>query len=146
MEIRDATKDDISAMAELLHQLFAIEVDFTPNYARQCRGLELLLERPSAIVIVAEEDGAVVGMCTMQIIASTAMGMEVGLIEDVVIDVEYRGKGIGSALMREMEERAAQKHLGRLQLLADKNNGPAQCFYRQQGWQHTSLNGWMKLL
>ncbi len=146
MEIRSATKADIPAMAELLHQLFAIEKDFTPDYEKQAQGLELLIERPSAMVFVAEADREVVGMCTTQVIISTSMGMEVGIVEDVIIDVEHRGTGLGSALMRTVEEWATAQGLGRLQLGADKDNGPALCFYRQQGWKHTNLVGWMKTL
>lgn len=146
MEIRTATKDDIPAMAELLHELFAIEADFTPYYEKQVKGLALLIDRPSACIWVAEIDGTVVGMCTVQIIVSTAMGTEVGVVEDVVIDVGYRGQGIGSALMRAVEQWAVQQRLGRLQLIADKDNGPALCFYRQQGWKHTNLVEWMKFL
>lgn len=146
MNIRTATKDDIPAMAELLHQLFAIEVDFTPNYDKQTRGLELLIDRPTARIFIAEIDGQLVGMCTVQIVVSTAMGQEVGTVEDVIIDVEHRGKSIGSALMQTIETWAAGKRLGRLQLRADKDNGPALCFYRQQGWKHTNLIGWMKYL
>jgi ribosomal protein S18 acetylase RimI-like enzyme len=146
MDIRIATKNDIPAMAELLHQLFAIEVDFTPDFDKQAEGLELLLDCPSASIFIAEINGQVVGMCTVQILVSTVMGQEVGAVEDVIIDVEHRGKSIGSALMRTVEAWAAKKNLGRLQLRADKDNGPALCFYRQQGWKHTNLIGWMKFL
>lgn len=146
LEIRTAAPDDLPAMAELLHQLFAIESDFTPDHPKQIRGLGLLIERPSAIIFVAEVDGEVVGMCTIQTIISTAMGMEVGAVEDVIVDVDHRGRGIGSALMRTAEQWAISKGLGRLQLRADKNNGSALCFYRQQGWKHTNLIGWMKHL
>ena len=146
MQIRTATIDDIPAMAELLHELFAIEADFTPDYDTQIRGLGMLIESESAKIFVAEDNGHVVGMCTIQVIISTAMGMEVGAMEDVVIDVDHRGKGIGSAMMCLVEQWARAKGLGRLQLLADKDNGPALCFYRQQGWKHTNLIGWMKQL
>lgn len=146
MKIRTATKNDIPAMAELLHELFAIEVDFTPDYDTQCRGLELLIDSDSAKILVAEFNGRVVGMCTAQIIVSTAKGQEVGVVEDVVVDVEHRGKGIGSQLMQNVEEWAKEQHLGRLQLQADRSNGPALCFYRQKGWQPTNLVGWMKTL
>lgn len=146
MEIRTATKNDIPEMAELLHQLFSIEVDFTPDYQKQIKGLELLIERPTAIIFVVETDGKVVGMCTVQILVSTALGVEVGSVEDVVIDVEHRGKGIGSALMQTVQQWATDQNLGRIQLQADKDNGAALCFYRQQGWHRTNLTGWMKLL
>ena len=95
MEIRTATKDDIPAMAELLHQLFAIEIDFTPDYAKQARGLEQLIGCNNAKIFVVEIEGQVVGMCSVQITISTAIGQEIGIVEDVVIDVGYRGAGLG---------------------------------------------------
>jgi GNAT superfamily N-acetyltransferase len=133
-------------MAELLHQLFAIEADFTPDYSKQEKALALLIDRPAARIFVADLNGEVVGMCSVQVVVSTAMGKEVGAVEDVVIDVGHRGRGIGSALMRAVEHWALSRRLGRLQLGADRDNGSALCFYRQQGWKQTNLVGWMKHL
>ncbi|MDF7823745.1 GNAT family N-acetyltransferase [Pontiellaceae bacterium B12227] len=146
MKIRRATQDDIPAMAELLHELFAIEVDFTPDFAVQSEGLSRLLDRESAEIFVAEIRRQVVGMCTVQIHISTAKGREVGVVEDVVVDIEHRGKGMGAALLRTMEEWAVQRGLARLQLLADRDNNPALGFYRRQGWHATNLVSWMKQL
>ena len=144
MKIRTATKEDIPAMAELLHQLFSIEADFTPDFALQSLGLEMLLDRETAELFVAEIDGQVVGMCTAQVIVSTATGKEVAAVEDVVIDIDHRGQGIGSSLLLHLEDWAARRDLGRLQLLADRDNAPALGFYRRQGWRQTNLVGWMK--
>lgn len=144
MKIRTATQADIPAMAELLHELFAIEADFTPDFAVQMRGLELLLSSDNATAFVAEHSGEVVGMCTVQLLISTAAGGKVGLVEDVVIGLEHRSKGIGSALLRELEAWAAERGLVRLQLLADRDNHAAIRFYRCKGWSPTNLSGWMK--
>jgi GNAT superfamily N-acetyltransferase len=144
MKIRPATKLDIPVMAELLHELFALETDFTPDFARQARGLDLLLDTPAAEVFVAETGGEVVGMCTVQIQVSTAAGGEVGIVEDVVVDIEHRGRGIGSALLEYLEEWAAGRGLLRLQLMADRDNHSGIRFYRRQGWQPTNLACWMK--
>lgn len=146
MKIRTATQDDIPVMAELLHELFAIEVDFTPDFAVQSEGLSLLLERDFAEIFVAEVDDKVVGMCTCQVKVSTAKGREVGVVEDVVVDVDYRGQGIGGALLRRLEEWAVGRGLARLQLLADRDNHPALGFYRRMGWHATNLDSWMKHL
>lgn len=146
MIIRTATADDIPVMAELLHQLFAIEVDFTPNYALQTEGLSLLLERSSAQIFVAEKEGQVIGMCTVQVLVSTTKGREVGVVEDVVIDIGCRSEGIGSALLHTLEEWAADRGLARLQLQADLDNHPALGFYRHEDWQPTNLIGWTKHL
>ncbi len=146
MKIRLATQDDIPEMAELLHELFAIEVDFSPDFAVQSNGLRLLLESSGGKIFVAETAGKVVGMCSVQIHISTAKGCEVGVVEDVVIDVDYRGRGIGAALLRRLEEWAVSRGLARLQLLADRDNYPALGFYRRQGWHPTNLASWMKHL
>ncbi|WP_372806802.1 N-acetyltransferase family protein [Pontiella sp.] len=146
MKIRIATKDDVPAMAELLRQLFALEIDFTADYATQKQGLDLLLDRPNTAIFVAERKEQVIGMCTVQIHVSTAKGREVGVVEDVVVDIAHRGKGVGSALLRALEDWAAERGLARLQLLADRDNHPALGFYRRQGWHLTNLIGWMKHL
>ncbi|WP_372795343.1 N-acetyltransferase family protein [Pontiella sp.] len=146
MKIRTATKDDIPVMAELLHELFAIEVDFIPDYALQSEGLRLLIERDCTEIFVVEVDGHVVGMASIQINISTAKGCAVGVVEDVVIDVDHRGRGMGAALLRRLEEWATERGLARLQLLADRDNYPALGFYRRQGWHPTNLTSWMKHL
>ncbi len=146
MKIRTATLDDIPEMAELLHELFAIENDFTPDFATQARGLTLLIDRAAAEIFVAEINGKVIGMCTVQIHVSTAKGCEVGTVEDLVIDIDHRDKGVGSSLLRKVEEWAVERGLARLQLEADRDNHPALGFYRRQGWHVTNLIGWMKHL
>jgi GNAT superfamily N-acetyltransferase len=146
MNIRLATEHDIPMMAELLHELFAIEADFTPDYARQARGLHLLMNSDRAVIFVAEVKGEVVGMCTVQVVVSTAAGAEVGSVEDVVVDIEHRGKGIGTSLLHTMEEWAADRGLARLQLLADLDNHSGIRFYRSHAWNPTNLACWMKPL
>jgi len=43
--------------------------------------------------MVAELDKQIVGVCTAQLLISTAEGGIVALIEDVVVDGNYRGQG-----------------------------------------------------
>jgi len=126
-------------MVALLEQLFALEADFTPAPQRQRLGLACLLDARSARVWVAIVDRAVVGMCTVQVLVSTAEGGSVGLIEDVVVDEAHRGRGIGRALLAQAEAWAADAGLTRLQLLADVANATALRFYAKHGWSTTQL-------
>src|SRR5512147_48290 len=85
--IRSATPADLDALVRLLGVLFSIEADFRPDPERQRRGLQRMLEDPARrLVLVAEVDGAVVGMVTVQLVVSTAEGGDSGLVEDMVID------------------------------------------------------------
>ncbi|MCF7849074.1 MAG: GNAT family N-acetyltransferase [Kiritimatiellales bacterium] len=144
MIIRKATANDIPQMLELLWQLFSIEKDFEPNPVKQFQGLALLLASPNATAFVAECDEQVVGMCTVQILVSTAVGKVVGAVEDVVVNQHHRNEGIGSALLQTLEDWAAEQNLARLQLQADKHNAAALEFYARHGWTTTQLTGLWK--
>lgn len=145
--IRPATPDDLPVLVGLLQQLFSIEIDFVPDPAQQRRGLERLLARPQqAVVLVAVHEDAVIGMCSAQILVSTAQGGEAALVEDVVVDVALRGSGAGSALLEALERWARQQGISRLQLLADRGNTPALDFYQRRGWLPTQLCAWRRFL
>jgi GNAT superfamily N-acetyltransferase len=139
--IRSARATDIEELAGLLGQLFLLEADFAVDAAKQGAGLRLLLDRPGAFVAVAETEtgGAVVGMCTVQTLISTAEGGPVGLVEDLVVHQAWRGRGVGARLLRAVEEWSARRGLRRLQLLADRENAAALRFYAYRGWRATQL-------
>ncbi len=138
-EIRVAREEDIEELAGLLGQLFAIEADFAPDVAKQTAGLRLLLARPDAFVAVAEAGGRAVGVCSVQTLVSTAEGGPVGLLEDLVVREDLRGRGIGTLLLQAAERWALDRGLARLQLLADRTNAPALGFYGARGWGGTLL-------
>ena len=116
VRIREATLADVGELIELLYELFSIESDFTFDKAKQYQGLQLMLQDgKNKRVWVAETDTRrVVGMCTLQILISTAEGGEVGLVEDVVVKKQFRCMGIGRLLLKEMEEWASEAKLLRL--------------------------------
>jgi ribosomal protein S18 acetylase RimI-like enzyme len=139
MKIRPAQSADLDSLVSLLHTLFTIEEDFSFDDARQRRGLSLMLANERGCVLVVEAEGQVVGMCTGQLLVSTAEGGLSLLVEDVVVDRQWRGRGVGRLLMTAISDWAKAKKVSRLQLLADRNNEPALDFYRSQGWQTTAL-------
>jgi GNAT superfamily N-acetyltransferase len=128
-------------MCELLADLFSIESDFTPDWEKQARGLSLLLNARSDMssVLVAVQGGTVIGMATVQTLVSTAEGGRVGLVEDVVVDSQFRNQGVGALLLEGVVAWCREKGLKRLQLLADRENSPALAFYERKGWTTTSL-------
>lgn len=138
--VRPALAKDLEAMVGLLGELFGIEEDFVADHSKQRRGLELLLQAPASRLFVAESDGdGVVGMCSCQMLVSTAEGVPAGLVEDVVVRKDMRGRGIGPLLMAAVTDWAREQGATRLQLLADKFNDPALNFYARQGWSSTQL-------
>ena len=137
--VRRAGEADLDRMAVLLRALFTIEADFAVDGAKQRRGLQLLLASERACLLVAEAESGVIGMCSGQLVISTAEGGPALLVEDVVVVESFRGRGVGRLLMEALQNWAAARNITRLQLLADRNNAPALDFYRRLGWQHTDL-------
>jgi ribosomal protein S18 acetylase RimI-like enzyme len=139
--IRNARLEDLDTLTMLLRQLFSIEADFAVNADWQRRGLSLMLDGclKHRCVKVAEVEGVVVGMVTAQLLISTAEGGTVALVEDMVVDSHYRGRGIGRRLMAAIEDWSRERGAKRLQLLADRTNFSALDFYDKIGWRPTRM-------
>lgn len=128
-------------MCGLLSELFSIESDFSPDSQKQTKGLSLLLGDTSGLsaVLVAEKGDEIVGMCSVQILISTARGGPVGLMEDLIVRKGHRGNGIGTRLISEIFRWCDAKNISRLQLLRDVDNEHALKFYAGKGWSSTNL-------
>jgi GNAT superfamily N-acetyltransferase len=138
--LRDALARDLDAMVGMLRQLFGIETDFAFDERKQRHGLAALMaDHGRSVVRVAESHHKIVGMCTAQINISTAEGGMSALVEDMIVDATYRGKGVGTALLKSIELWASEHQCVRMQLLADFNNTPAFEFYANAGWHRTNM-------
>jgi N-acetylglutamate synthase-like GNAT family acetyltransferase len=143
---RQAVAEDIPDMVELLRQLFSIEKDFNFNQGKHRAGLLMLFHDKSSKIFIAEKQKRVVGMCTLQVLTSSAEGAKVGLLEDLIVDENCRHEGVGSQLLEAATEWAKKSGLKRIQLLADKGNIPALNFYHKYNWSSTNLICIRKLL
>jgi len=139
IHIRPARQQDIDTLVLLLGSLFALEADFRFDPVRQQAGLSRLIASDRDLILVAEDQGRVVGMCSGQTVISTAEGGPALLVEDVVVAADRRGEGIGTRLLENLAGWAAGRGISRLQLLADRNNHEALNFYTKRGWRTTQL-------
>lgn len=134
-----ATKKDINELCGLLNELFNIEKDFTPNYKKQKKGIELMLNNKNGIIFVSRYNNKVIGMVSIQILISTAEGGKVALLEDLVVAKNFRNMGIGTKLISKVEEYCRKNDISRISLLADKNNKNAILFYGTKNYNFTDL-------
>jgi len=141
IEIKEASGDDLTQMAELIGVLFQIEKDFTVNFDKQLSGITKLHADEGSVLLVAKHEGRVVGMVTMQRLISSAAGDYIGQIEDLVVDEQYRKMGVGSRLINKIRFIALQEYAyKRVQLAADMDNTNALGFYTRRGFRRTNLN------
>jgi len=145
--IRTAVESDVPRCAELLGILFSQEREFTPDAELQSRGVSMIIHQPElGRIFVAEVDGGVQGMVMLLFTVSTFLGKLVALLEDMVVDPAWRGKGLGSLLINHAIEFARREGLGRITLLTDRDNESAQQFYASKSFTKSEMVVFRKLL
>jgi GNAT superfamily N-acetyltransferase len=97
--------------------------------------------------LIAEHDGRPVGFALYFFNYSTWMGQPGIYLEDLFVQPEFRGLGIGKALLRQVAAVAIEKGCQRLQWEVLDWNMPAIDFYRAMGaefldeWRNVRLGG-----
>ena len=140
MEIRDMESKDYPEIDRLMKELHELHVKGRPDlytelehpYSRE--EFEKIVSDPEIIAILAEEKSVVIGLCIGTLRKKSGMGeMKTMYIEDLIVDRNFRGKGIASQLYEEMEERGRNTGAKRLDLMVWEFNSDAKRFYEKQG-------------
>jgi GNAT superfamily N-acetyltransferase len=138
--IESATIEDLPVLAELLMDLFAQEPDFRPNYNNQMRGLRLILEQPSrGRIFVLRSANKIIGMINLLFTISTAEGGFVVLLEDLIVNREFRDQGFGGQLLRYAIDYAKQKDFLRITLLTDRLSEASVAFFQRNGFERSDM-------
>ena len=142
LQICQATVEDIPYLIPLLQQLFCIEKDFTFNPQKHTQGLEQLIQNDSSYVFVGKFDNEIIAMITLQTLISSVSGSKSALIEDFVVDEEYKYLGVGTWLFEYIKQFAHNHGFKRLQLVCDDNNQHAKNFYQKKAFKESNLKAW----
>jgi ribosomal protein S18 acetylase RimI-like enzyme len=91
--------------------------------------IEKKLIRDPDLFLVAESEGSIIG--------SVIGGYDGrrGLIYHLAVAASFRGRGIGSSLMEEVESRLRAKGCLKCYLMVVEGNIEAEQYYQQRGWQ-----------
>jgi GNAT superfamily N-acetyltransferase len=94
----------------------------------------------AAMVLVAESQGQVVGMCQLIMFRHLQeRGGRCAELESVHVDERYRSSGIGGALVEAAVQRAAEAGCYRVQLTSNRAREAAHRFYERHGFEATHL-------
>jgi ribosomal protein S18 acetylase RimI-like enzyme len=88
------------------------------------------LARDPDLFLVAEQDKKIIG---------TVLGGydgRRGLIYHLAVASSYRGQGVGSLLLNEVESRLRSKGCLKCYLMVTPDNSDAMHYYEQRGWHH----------
>lgn len=146
--IRKATEADVSTILEFIRALAAYErapdaVKATEADLRK-HGFG---QNPYFQCLIAEEDGRPAGFAFFFFDYSTWMGRPGIYLEDIFVCPEFRGRGIGKALLQKVAAVAVEKGCSRLKWEVLDWNTPAIEFYEAMGaklmreWRSMRVSG-----
>lgn len=131
MQIRNARAGDLIRLLELYAQLGPNPIPAEPPQALW----EKILAQPNHYILLAEENGRVVSTCTLTIILNlTHAGKPYALVENVVTDKAFRGRGFASACLARARELAAQAGCYKIMLLTGSKKEQTLRFYENAGY------------
>ena len=139
--IRRGTEADLPRVEELL-ALGAVPGTREEQRAEPERSRDALreIDRSGSVLLVAEVDGEVVGMCQLIVFRHIqAAGGRCAEIESVHVHPDRRGHGIGTAIMRHAVERARALGCYRVQLTSNTVREDAHRFYESLGFSPTHV-------
>ena len=97
-------------------------------------------------VLLARLDGRIIGVAYAAIILSAEHCGLVTWLEELYVAPSYRSRGIGSALLGALMERAREAGVVAVDLEVDASHGRAQSLYRRLGFRHLNRSRWVKEL
>jgi GNAT superfamily N-acetyltransferase len=146
--IRPATPDDIPQILAFIRALAAYEREPGAVTATEAGLLrDGFGPHPFFRCLIAGLDGRPAGFALYFFNYSTWMGRPGIYLEDIFVEPELRGRGIGTALLRKVAAIALENHCPRLQWEVLDWNTPAIDFYRAMGaefldqWRNARLSG-----
>ncbi len=100
--------------------------------------IQEIVDSEAVILLMARDEGKLVGMLSL-IVFRIPTGVR-GWIEDVVVDQETRGKGIGEALTRAALDRAKELGVKTVDLTSRPSREAANRLYLRVGFQPRQTN------
>ena len=133
LSFRSATIEDCKLILFFIKELAIYERMLDEVVATEELLREWLFEQKKAEVIFACEDGKEIGFALFFHNFSTFLGRAGIYLEDLFVLPEYRGKGYGKAILKELARIAVERKCGRLEWACLDWNKPSIDFYLSMG-------------
>jgi len=146
MNIRNAILEDYNQLNRIFKQVDDLHSNVHPEIfeqldydARSIEYIESVIENPKSRLIVAEEEGKILGLAKADIVSAPEVDLFVKRdfidISTIVVDEDYRGKGVGQKLLNKIYDWAKEIKVKEVELSVFSFNESAINFYEANGFQ-----------
>lgn len=130
--IRRADPSDADRLAVMLHA-FNTEFDTeTPGVEVLAERLRTLLAGASTFAVLADDPAAGVALVTLR--PNVWSDGPVALLDEMYVEPEQRGTGIGSAILQHMVEICRELDVAAIEINVDESDAGAMRFYERHGF------------
>ncbi len=135
LKIRSAKKEDAELILDFIRQLAVYEKRLHEVIASKNDIIDAIFNRKIAEAIIAEYKGRPAGFAIFFYNFSTFLGKPGIYIEDLFVNPEHRGKGIGKLLFASIAKLAVERKCCRIEWTVLHWNEPSIKFYENIGAQ-----------
>jgi len=143
MEIVQIQKNDLPDLSQLLEELS----DMKSNFSKIEANFALMIRNDYYHLIGAKIDkrlvGSLMGILCLDLVGECRPFM---IIENVIVSSDYRNKGIGKALLNEIEMIAKKLNCYYIFFVSGDNRKEAHRFYESVGYNNDKVKGFKKYL
>jgi ribosomal protein S18 acetylase RimI-like enzyme len=133
MHIRKSTSEDFEQIYALLNQLW-------PGAKLSRRKLRIAFRRALRSdhqhYLCAVDNQVIIGLCTLSMKSSLWQQGTIAHIDELVVDQVYRGRGIGTALMKKAFTIAGKRGCSQIELDSAFHRKRAHSFYERLGFEN----------
>jgi GNAT superfamily N-acetyltransferase len=133
LTFRYATETDVSKILFFIKQLASYEKMLDEVVATEELLHEWIFEKKKAEALFAVADGKEVGFALFFYNFSTFIGRAGIFLEDLFVLPEYRGRGYGKSILKELARIAVERGCGRMEWACLDWNKPSIEFYKSLG-------------
>lgn len=135
MKFRQAKKKDFSEIMRLYEQFWSPGKIVPKNMKKLKKAWYKLIKANYVHELVIEDKKKLVGHTTLRIIPEFWLKGKMGMIDDVIIDDNYRGKKLAKKMMKELEKVAKKKKVKTLVLYTESYRPKAVKLYEKLNYQ-----------
>ena len=131
--VREAVKEDLDELLNLY--LFLHEKNIPENSEHLENTWKTIIEDINHHIVVKEINGKIVSSCVCVIVPNLTRNIRpYALIENVVTNEEYRGKGYATECLNYAKEIAIKNNCYKMMLLTGTKNENTLAFYKNAGY------------